>query len=90
MIRVVARCDAAAVTDPSDDPLAAAPFSFRETRGRVLIAFRGKTVTTLAGAAAARFMDRVAGATPRDAQLVMAKATGHFKRGNERSGKSRR
>jgi hypothetical protein len=50
----------------------------------VRIAYRGKVVTTLAGKEAARFLSRVAGADAAQAQLVMAKATGNFKRGNER------
>ena len=52
--------------------------------GTVRIAYRGRVVTTLAGNDAARFLSRVAGADTAQAQLVMAKATGNFKRGNER------
>ena len=33
----------------------------------------------------ARFLNKVEGADDRDAQLAMAKATGNFKRGNERA-----
>jgi hypothetical protein len=60
-------------------------FRFRAHKdGTVRIAYRGKVVTTLAGKEAARFLARVAGADPAQAQLLMAKATGNFKRGNER------
>jgi hypothetical protein len=60
-------------------------FSYRAHKdGTVRIAYRGKVVTTLAGKEAARFLSRVAGADAAQAQLVMAKATGNFKRGNER------
>ena len=60
-------------------------FSFRALKdGTVRIAFRGKAVTTLAGKAATRFLARVDGAGPDQAQLAMAKVTGNFKRGNER------
>ncbi|MBA2597330.1 MAG: hypothetical protein H0T18_05025, partial [Chloroflexia bacterium] len=41
-------------------------------------------VTTLAGKDAVRFLARVDGAGAEQAQLAMAKATGNFKRGNER------
>ena len=70
------------------DPLIDEPFGFRETRdGLALISFRGKLVTTLAGKAAERFLNKAHAASPRDQQLLMAKATGHFKHGNERAGK---
>lgn len=60
-------------------------FSFRSHKdGTVRIAYRGKVVTTLAGKEAARFLARAAGADVEQAQLMMAKATGNFKRGNER------
>ena len=66
------------------DPLAHCPFSYRATKdGRVRIAFEGRVVTTLAGAAAQKFLAKVEGASEQDAQLAMAKATGHFKHGNE-------
>lgn len=67
-----------------EDPLEDEPFSFRAQKdGTVRIAYHGTTVTTLAGKEAARFLARV-DADPDTAQLVMAKATGNFKRGNER------
>jgi hypothetical protein len=50
----------------------------------VLIAWHGKQVTILRGNAAARFVERIASLHGKEAQLVMAKATGNFKRGNER------
>ncbi len=62
-----------------------APFSFRLVQdGRVLISWRGRLVTTLAGAAADRLRERRAGANEANVQLLLAKATGNFKRGNER------
>jgi hypothetical protein len=61
-------------------------FAFRETKdGRVRIAYCGKVVTTLAGREAERFLSRSSGAGSRDLQLLMAKVTGNFKRGNERA-----
>ena len=65
------------------------PFEYRATKdGRVRIAFRGRVVTTLAGAAAERFLARAqaAGAEEEALQQLMARATGHFKHGNERRG----
>jgi hypothetical protein len=52
--------------------------------GTVRVAYRGKVVTILAGKEAARFIARLEGADPEQLQLAMAKATGNFKRGNER------
>lgn len=52
--------------------------------GRIFITWHGKHVKTLAGKDAAKFLERIDGLTGVDAQLVMAKVTGNFKRGNER------
>ncbi len=61
-------------------------FEWQQTKeGLVRIAFRGRVVTTLKGAAAARLVAKVRDATDADAQLAMAKVTGNFKRGNERT-----
>ena len=63
-------------------------FSYRATKsGMVLIYCQGKQVTTLTGKQAERFLAQIAGLDDRAAQLVMAKATGNFKRGNERLAK---
>jgi hypothetical protein len=52
--------------------------------GRVRIFWQGRMVTTLAGARAARFLREIERADEDDAQLLMARVTGNFKRGNER------
>jgi hypothetical protein len=52
--------------------------------GTVLITHRGRHASTLRGARAAEFLDEVASG---DAQLVMARWTGNYKRGNERMAK---
>jgi hypothetical protein len=52
--------------------------------GRVRIFWQGRIVTTLAGARAARFLREIECADDDDAQLLMARVTGNFKRGNER------
>ena len=60
-------------------------FSWRATKdGRVRISRAGRVVTTLSGAQASRFTDRVQGADDDAAQHLMARATGNYKRGNER------
>ena len=64
-----------------EDPV----FSYRAHKdGTVRIAYRGNVVKTLAGRDATKFLARVTGGDPDQAQLAMAKATGNFKRGNER------
>lgn len=64
------------------------PFAYHVTKnGKVFIAFHGKVVTILQGKQAQKFVKRVERATIHEAQLVMAKATGNFKRGNERQGR---
>ncbi len=61
------------------------PFAFRATKeGRVRIAHRGRVVTTLAGESARRFLARAERADALGRQHLMARATGHYKHGNER------
>ena len=61
------------------------PFAYRTTKdGTVFISWHGKTVTTLRGNAADRILTAVQELDDRAAQLLMAKATGHFKHGAER------
>lgn len=68
-----------------------ADFDYRATAdGRVMIAWRGRTVTTLKGRAAKNFLVRIAALEDESAQLLMAKLTGNFKRGNERAAAARR
>lgn len=52
--------------------------------GRVRISWRGRVVTTLAGDPAARFLRQAEGADELAVQALLARATGNFKRGNER------
>ncbi|MCP4574048.1 MAG: hypothetical protein GY838_16940 [bacterium] len=66
------------MTDPLDDER----FAWTATKdGRVLLSFEGRQVVTLTGKKAERFRARIEGVDPRRAQLLMAKATGNFKRG---------
>lgn len=55
--------------------------------GRVFIYWERRHVTTLKGEKARKFLAQIEGANEHEAQLVMAKVTGNFKRGNEREGK---
>lgn len=60
------------------------PFDYRITREHtVFISWRGKRVTILRGKAAEKFITAVNSADAMQAQLLMARATGHFKHGNE-------
>jgi hypothetical protein len=68
-----------------ENRLSEAVFSYRVGKdGKVFIAWHGRTVTVLTGSGAKKFLAKVTGLSDGEAQLVMAKATGNFKRGNER------
>ena len=74
----------------ADNSLDDEPFDFRQTKGGLAqISCRGKVVTTLAGREADKFLAKANGLESRDLQLLMAKATGHFKHGTERVAKNR-
>ncbi|MBK8321509.1 MAG: hypothetical protein IPL06_01940 [Betaproteobacteria bacterium] len=63
-------------------------FTYRASREGVVRIFRyGKEVTVLRGKAALQFLAKAEGAPPPEVQLLCAKVTGNYKRGNERSGK---
>ena len=67
--------------------LEASPFSYRALKnGSVLLEHHGRTVKTISGETAERFWKRIADLEGLAAQLVLAKLTGNFKRGNERQG----
>jgi hypothetical protein len=59
-------------------------FSYRASKDKVFIFWHGKQVMTLKGREASRFLSKIDGLEGKQAQLVMAKITGNFKRGNER------
>lgn len=61
-------------------------FSFEKQGETVLISHHGRKATALRGEAARRFLREVEQGDP---QELMARATGNYKRGNERMGKSR-
>jgi len=65
--------------------LAPDTFTYAVTKdGRIRISHHGRVVTTVAGQAAARLSERLKGAGKADEQQLLARATGNFKRGNER------
>ena len=60
-------------------------FAYKITKdGKVFISYEGKQVVTLSGKRAEEFARKIQNAQGKDAQLIMAKVTGNFKRGNER------
>jgi len=62
-------------------------FSYRATKdGKVFLYWYMKQVKILKGFAAQEFLEDIANVDQREAQLVMARVTGNFKRGNERQG----
>jgi len=63
-------------------------FSYRITKDRkVFISYHGKQVTALSGNRAEAFISEIEDAEGKEAQLIMAKVTGNFKRGNEKMSK---
>lgn len=62
------------------------PFSFRVTKDNtVFLDYYGRQVKILKGTEAEKFLKRISVAEgTTEAQLIMAKITGNFKRGNER------
>ena len=59
---------------------------FQSKDGKVFLYWHGKPVKTLKGPEALRFIEKIAGIEHHDAQLLMARLTGNFKRGNEKRG----
>jgi len=60
-------------------------FSYRITKdGKVFISWFGKQVKILQGKEARKFINKIRNANDDEAQFVMAKITGNFKRGNEK------
>ena len=65
-------------------------FSYREGKDqRVFISWYQRQVMILKGKDATRFLSKIAGLSAPEQQLVMAKLTGNFKRGNERTAKEK-
>ncbi len=62
-------------------------FSYQLTKAGVTLCYRGRRVTLLRGRKAADFAARITDLNVEAQQLLMAKLTGNFKRGNERTGR---
>jgi hypothetical protein len=61
-------------------------FTFRAVKsGEVFINRHGRRITTLRGTAAQEFLSEINGATAEEQQQLMARLTGNYKRGNERT-----
>ncbi len=61
------------------------PFSYRARKdGTVAIFWQNRPATTLSGKLAENFLAAAPEADEQELQLLMARATGNFKRGNER------
>ncbi len=60
-------------------------FTYRVSKeSKVFIYWRGKQIKVLNGTEAQVFMGKITDLDHKGAQLLMAKVTGNFKRGNER------
>lgn len=61
------------------------PFDYRETKaGELMISRGGRVVVTLGGKRAETLLKSIGKTDDAGAQLLLAKATGNYKRGNER------
>ncbi len=60
-------------------------FDYETRRGEVVISHHGRRATVLRGAAAARFLVDV---EDDDDQELMARVTGNYRRGNERTARN--
>jgi len=56
---------------------------------KVLIYYNGKLLLTYSGKKGESFLKKISGLNIKDQQMVMAKLTGNFKRGNERVAKKK-
>ena len=64
------------------------PVGFEYTRrgdGEVALRHRGRAAGTLRGPVAEQFLAEIADADPDQAQHIMARYTGNYRRGNERT-----
>lgn len=60
-------------------------FNYTATKnGKVFIYWQGKLAKTLKGKESRKFISRIIRSNAEEQQIIMAKTTGNFKRGNER------
>lgn len=68
-----------------DTPLDEQPFRWQAAgEDRVRITWQGRVVTTVAGKAGQRLLRKLMQADELETQHLLARATGNFRRGNER------
>lgn len=61
------------------------PFSYNVSKdNKVFLSWHGKQVTILNEKDSKKFLERIENADLKETQLIMAKATGNFKHGNEK------
>ena len=70
--------------DNNRDSLESKSYSWEERKGEIRISWKGKVVTVLRRERAMKFLEKISRADEKESQLIMAKTTGNFKRGNER------
>jgi hypothetical protein len=74
-----------AAPTPGRQPDTDLGFDYRERKGGVVeLTHHGRPASTLRGHDATDFLDAIRSCTPTEAQQLMARITGNFKRGNER------
>lgn len=74
------------MSDPSDDDLG---FTYRTPReGEVQVLHHGRLAATLRGRRASEFLADLDGGGESEAQQLMARLTGNYKRGNERTARN--
>ncbi|PGS55942.1 hypothetical protein [Bacillus sp. AFS041924] len=69
------------------------PFTYQTTKkGTVVIYYKGKQIKIIKDSEAERFIERINEVEDNilEEQLLLAKITGNFKRGNEKIGKNKR
>lgn len=74
------------------DKLREEPFTYQTTKkGKVLIYYKGKQIKMIVDSEAALLMERIKKVedNAKEVQLLLAKITGNFKRGNEKMGKNK-
>lgn len=65
-------------------------FTYRQRKnGTVEVLHRGRLASILRGGKAVKFLSKVESLTPANAQQLMARLTGNYKRGNERLASNR-
>ena len=75
---------------PKKETLDDEPYTWKESKKVVRIYWHGSLATTLRKDEVSKFLMKISEADKRKAQLIMAKITGNFKRGNERIAKAKR